>query len=44
VNNTSVKEQKIGHGDFIRVGTYEYKVFDDQSVVGTQTEYHLPEE
>ena len=44
VNSTSVKEQKISHGDLIRVGTYEYKVFDDESVVGTQTEYHLPGE
>jgi pSer/pThr/pTyr-binding forkhead associated (FHA) protein len=44
VNSAAVKEQKIHHGDFIRVGNYEYKVFDDQSVVGTQTEYHVPEE
>ncbi len=44
VNSNPVKQQKIHHGDFIRVGTYEYRVFDDQSVVGTQTEYHLPED
>ena len=44
VNNNSVKEQKIEHGDYIRFGTYEYKVFDDQSYYGTQTEYHISEE
>jgi len=44
VNNNAVKEQKIEHGDYIRFGTYEYKVFDDQSYYGTQTEYHISEE
>jgi pSer/pThr/pTyr-binding forkhead associated (FHA) protein len=45
VNNTSVKQQKIENGDYIRFGNYEYKVFDDQSNFdGTQTEYHISEE
>jgi len=45
VNNNSVKEQKIEHGDQIRFGTYEYRVFDDQSNYdGTQTEYYISEE
>jgi pSer/pThr/pTyr-binding forkhead associated (FHA) protein len=45
VNNKSVKEQKIENGDYIRFGTYEYKVFDDQSKYdGTQTEYYISEE
>jgi len=44
VNNTLIKEQEIKHGDSIRVGSYEYKVFDDQSTDGTQTEYYVPEE
>ncbi len=39
VNNLSVKEKKIEHGDVIRICGYVYKVFDDQSNVGTQTEY-----
>lgn len=39
VNNTSVKHQQLKHGDLIRIGTFEYKLFDDQSHVGTQTEY-----
>lgn len=43
VNNISVKEKEINHGDAIRICGYEYRVFDDQSVVGTQTEYSLPE-
>lgn len=43
VNSKSVKQQKIKHGDLIRIGTYQYKVFDDQSTVGTQTEYIVGE-
>jgi len=39
VNSTAVKQQQLKHGDIIRIATYEYKLFDDQSHVGTQTEY-----
>ena len=42
VNGVSVKEQRLENGDLIRIGSYEYKVFDEHSNVGTQTEY-LPE-
>ena len=42
VNNLSVKEKQIKHGDAIRICGYEYKVFDDQSNVATQTAY-LPQ-
>ena len=44
VNNVSVQEQVLKHGDSIRISGYEYRVFDDQSHVGTQTEYSLPDE
>ena len=44
VNNLPVKEQSIKHGDSIKICDYEYRVFDDQSNVGTQTEYSLPDE
>ena len=43
VNNIPVKEKQIKHGDAIRICGYEYRVFDDQSNVGTQTEY-FPQE
>ena len=43
VNNLSVKEKEIKHGDAIRICGYEYKVFDDQSNFATQTAY-LPQE
>jgi pSer/pThr/pTyr-binding forkhead associated (FHA) protein len=43
VNNLSVKEKQIKHGDAIRICGYEYTVFDDQSNVATQTAY-LPQE
>ncbi len=39
VNNLSVKEKQIEHGDVIRICGYVYRVFDDQSNIGTQTEY-----
>ena len=44
VNNISVREKEIKHGDAIKICSYEYRVFDDQSNVGTQTEYALPDE
>jgi pSer/pThr/pTyr-binding forkhead associated (FHA) protein len=44
VNNIPVKEKEIKHGDAIRICSYEYRVFDDQSNVGTQTEYALTDE
>jgi pSer/pThr/pTyr-binding forkhead associated (FHA) protein len=43
VNNLPVKEKEIKHGDAIKICSYEYRVFDDQSHVGTQTEYSLPD-
>jgi len=44
VNSALVKESELRHGDSIRIGTYEYKVFDDQSNENTQTEYYIAEE
>jgi len=44
INNIAVKEKAIKHGDSIKICSYEYRVFDDQSNVGTQTEYSLPDE
>jgi len=44
VNNISVKQKEIKHGDAIKICSYEYRVFDDQSNVGTRTEYALPDE
>ncbi len=43
VNNLSVEEKKIKHGDAIRICGYEFIVFDDQSYVATQTAY-FPQE
>ena len=43
VNNLSVEEKKIKHGDAIRICGYEYRVFDDQSNIATQTAY-FPQE
>ena len=44
VNNTSVKEEKLKHGDTVRIGTYEYRVFDELSTVGTETAFYVPDE
>jgi len=44
VNNTSVQELKIKHGDTIRMGNNEFRLFDEGSAVGTQTEFYVPEE
>ena len=44
VNNIRVQEKVIQHGDAIRICNFEYRVFDDQSNVGTRTEYFVPDE
>jgi len=44
VNGVSVSEKRLNHGDVIRIGQHEFKLFDDQSNVGTQTEYYVPDE
>ncbi len=42
VNNISITEKSLKHGDIIRICGYEYRVFDDQCNIGTQTEYVVP--
>jgi len=44
VNNIRVQQKEIKHGDAIRICGYEYRVFDDQANIGTQTEYSIPED
>ena len=44
VNSAPITESKIRHGDSIRFGSHEFRVFDDQSTTGTRTEYHVPED
>ena len=44
VNSEKIKEQRLNHGDHIRIGTHEFKIFDDQAGVGTQTEFYVPDE
>ena len=43
VNNIKVKNQRLKHGDIIRIGTHEFKIYDDQAGEGTQTEFYVPE-
>jgi len=44
VNSEKIKEQRLNHGDHIRIGTHEFKIFDDQAGHGTQTEFYVPED
>jgi pSer/pThr/pTyr-binding forkhead associated (FHA) protein len=44
VNNMTVKEQRLNHGDQIQIGTHEFKIYDDQAGANTQTEFYVPEE
>jgi pSer/pThr/pTyr-binding forkhead associated (FHA) protein len=44
VNGRSVSEQRLKHNDLIKVGTHEFKLFDDKANVSTQTEYYVPED
>ncbi len=43
VNNTAIKEHELKHGDVIRIGAYEFKVFDNRSTDSTQTAFYVPE-
>lgn len=43
VNRMAIREKEIRHGDLIRICNYEYRVYSDESIVNTQTEY-LPQE
>ena len=43
VNNIAIKEQEVTHGDVIRIGTYEFKVFDDKSTSTTETLFYVPD-
>ena len=44
VNDIAVKKQRLNNGDQIRIGTHEFKVFDDQAGGSTQTEFYVPED
>lgn len=45
VNNIKVAEHKLKHEDVMRIGSHEFKVFDEaQSNMGTQTEYYVPDD
>jgi len=44
VNNRMVTEQRLKHNDLIKIGSHEFKLFDDQAVEATQTEYYVPED
>ena len=43
VNRIAISEKEIKHGDLIRICNYEYRVYNDDANVSTQTEY-LPQE
>lgn len=43
VNNIAIKDQQVKHGDVIRIGTYEFKVFDNKSNASTETMFYVPE-
>ena len=44
VNSEKVTAVKLKAGDVIRIGNSEFKLFDENSDSGTQTEYHVPDD
>lgn len=44
VNGKAIKEQRLKHNDLIKIGTHEFKLFDDRANEATQTEYYVPED
>lgn len=44
VNSQKIDKQKLKHDDLIRIGRHEFKLFDEKSFTGTQTEYYVPDD
>jgi pSer/pThr/pTyr-binding forkhead associated (FHA) protein len=44
VNHKSLQEKKLFHGDVIKIGSHQFKVFDEKVNDNTQTEYYVPED
>ena len=44
VNNQRIQQQRLNHNDIIKIGTHEFKVFNDKANENTQTEYYVPED
>lgn len=44
VNGKRIEKQGLRHDDLIRIGTSEFKFFDEHANTGTQTEYYVPED
>ena len=44
VNHKMVSEKKLFHGDVIKIGSHQFKVFDEKVNDNTQTEYFVPED
>lgn len=43
VNADKITRQKLKHDDVVRIGHHEFKLYDEQSYTGTQTEYYVPD-
>ena len=44
VNNKPVSQKAIRHGDTIKIGSHQFRVFDEKVNDNTQTEYYVPED
>lgn len=44
VNGKKITNQRLNHSDQIRIGTHEFKIYDPESGIGTQTEFYVPDE
>lgn len=44
VNGKKISNQKLNHSDQIRIGSHEFKIYDPESGIGTQTEFYVPDE
>lgn len=44
VNGEKITSKRLNHSDQIRIGTHEFKIYDPDSGIGTQTEFYVPDE
>jgi len=44
LNGSKISSQRLSHSDLIKIGTHEFKIYDANSGIGTQTEFYVPDE
>ena len=44
LNGKKITSQRLSHNDQIKIGTHEFRIYDANSGIGTQTEFYVPDD